>query len=374
MHVIMTSSAKQFITELTLQSLSKNAVFSDTFDERDPAVVSHIRLADAADLVLIAPTTANMIGKMAHGLADDMLSTTLLATTALGHACVYNECTYVRASCRSGKHENVGAAGRHDDRTRGRAACLRLRGQRADGRAGKHRGRGGEIFCGQGAGRARSFAGEKGRRDFRGTIERIDPVRYITNDSSGKMGFAIAEAARAMGADVRLIYGRTDVAPPAGIDAEHVQSAEEMYQAVLKHFPDSDLIIKAAAVADYRPAVAASSKIKKKGDTMTLELVKTVDILETLGKSKTHQFLIGFAAETHDVEAYAKDKLRRKHCDLIVANDVTAEGAGFRSDTNIVQVFDADGLVEKMPVMTKNEVARRLLAIAAERMSEAGNR
>ncbi|GIO65442.1 bifunctional phosphopantothenoylcysteine decarboxylase/phosphopantothenate--cysteine ligase CoaBC [Paenibacillus sp. JTLBN-2024] len=373
-HVIMTSSAKQFITELTLQSLSKNAVFSDTFDERDPAVVSHIRLADAADLVLIAPATANMIGKMAHGLADDMLSTTLLATTAP-----------VMLAPAMNVHMYGHPAVQENMKTLERRGVMMIEpgeGLLACGYVGKGRMEEPEsivavvekYFADKEQAGPGLLQGKKVVVTSGGTIERIDPVRYITNDSSGKMGFAIAEAARAMGADVRLIYGRTDVAPPAGIDTEHVQSAEEMYQAVLKHFPDSDLVIKAAAVADYRPAVAASSKIKKKGDTMTLELVKTVDILETLGKSKTHQFLIGFAAETHDVEAYAKDKLRRKHCDLIVANDVTAEGAGFRSDTNIVQVFDADGLVEKMPVMTKNEVARRLLAIAAERMSEAGNR
>lgn len=373
-HVVMTSSAKQFITELTLQSLSKNAVFSDTFDERDPAVVSHIRLADAADLVLIAPATANMIGKMAHGLADDMLSTTLLATTAP-----------VMLAPAMNVHMYGHPAVQENMKTLEKRGVMMIEpgeGLLACGYVGKGRMEEPESIV---AVVERYFAqkeqtepgllqGKKVVVTAGGTIERIDPVRYITNDSSGKMGFAIAAAASEMGADVRLIYGHTDVEPPAGIDAEPVQSAEEMYRAVLKHFPDSDLVVKAAAVADYRPAETANSKIKKKGDTMTLELVKTVDILETLGKSKTHQFLIGFAAETDDVETYAKEKLRRKNCDLVVANDVTEEGAGFRADTNIVQVFGAEGLVEKMPVMSKDEVARRLLAIAAGRMREAGNR
>ncbi|MWV45134.1 bifunctional phosphopantothenoylcysteine decarboxylase/phosphopantothenate--cysteine ligase CoaBC [Paenibacillus sp. HJL G12] len=373
-HVIMTSSAKQFITEMTLQVLSKNAVFSDTFDERDPAVVNHIRLADAADLVLIAPATANMIAKMAHGLADDMLSTTLLATMApVMVAPAMNVHMYGHPAVQ----ENMKAL-----EQRGVMMIEPGEGLLACGYVGKGRMEEPEsivnvverYFAGtEQAAKPGLLQGKKVVVTSGGTIERIDPVRYITNDSSGKMGFAIAEAAREMGATVHLIHGHTDALPPAGIDAEAVQSADDMYQAVLKHWQDCDLVIKAAAVADYRPAETASSKIKKKGDTMTLELVKTVDILEQLGKSKTNQFLIGFAAETHNVEAFAKDKLVRKNCDLIVANDVTAEGAGFRSDTNIVQVYDAEGLVEQMPVMSKDEVARRLLTIAAVRMNGAGN-
>ncbi|WP_136606393.1 bifunctional phosphopantothenoylcysteine decarboxylase/phosphopantothenate--cysteine ligase CoaBC [Paenibacillus dokdonensis] len=372
-HVIMTSSAKQFITELTLQSLSKNAVFSDTFDERDPSVVSHIRMADAADLVLIAPATANVIAKMAHGLADDMLTTTLLATMAP-----------VMVAPAMNVHMYGHPAVMENMKTLEQRGVMMIEpgeGLLACGYVGKGRMEEPESIV---AVVERYFDEEKkaepgllhGKKvvvTSGGTIERIDPVRYITNDSSGKMGFAIAKAAREMGASVHLIHGHTDTAPPAGIDAEAVQSADDMYQAVLKHWHDSDMVIKAAAVADYRPAETASSKIKKMGDTMTLELIKTVDILEQLGKSKTNQFLIGFAAETHNVEVYAKDKLVRKNCDLIVANDVTAEGAGFRSDTNVVQVYDADGLVEQMPVMSKDEIARRLLTIAAARMNGAGN-
>lgn len=372
-HVIMTSSAKQFITELTLQSLSKNAVFSDTFDERDPSVVSHIRLADAADLVLIAPATANVIAKMAHGLADDMLTTTLLATMAP-----------VMVAPAMNVHMYGHPAVMENMKTLEQRGVMMIEpgeGLLACGYVGKGRMEEPEsivavverYFSEKEKAEPGLLHGKKVVVTSGGTIERIDPVRYITNDSSGKMGFAIAKAAREMGASVHLIHGHTDTAPPAGIDAEAVQSADDMYQAVLKHWHDSDMVIKAAAVADYRPAETASIKIKKKGDTMTLELVKTVDILEQLGKSKTNQFLIGFAAETHNAEVYAKDKLVRKNCDLIVANDVTAEGAGFRSDTNIVQVYDADGLVEQMPVMSKDEIARRLLTIAAERMNGADN-
>lgn len=201
-----------------------------------------------------------------------------------------------------------------------------------------------------------------------GTVERIDPVRYITNDSSRKMGFAIAKAAQMLGADVRLIAAHTDEAPPEGISTEKVESAQEMYEAVLRVFENSDIVVKAAAVADYRPAEVAASKIKKRGETMTLELVKTTDILESLGRRKISQFLIGFAAETDSVEQFAQEKLKRKNCDLIVANDVTQEGAGFGTDTNSVHIFDAEGLVLQLPVMSKEEVALRLLTLAAERL------
>ncbi|MEC0176290.1 bifunctional phosphopantothenoylcysteine decarboxylase/phosphopantothenate--cysteine ligase CoaBC [Paenibacillus favisporus] len=372
-HVIMTESAKQFITELTFQSLSKNPVYSDTFDERDPSVVSHIHLADEADLVLIAPTTANMIAKMAHGLADDMLSTTLLATEApVMIAPAMNVHMYAHPAVQANMRLLESRGVMMIEPGEGLLAC----GYVGKGRLeepetivqvverffASHK----ESVQGQGLLRGKKVIVTSG-----GTVERIDPVRYITNDSSGKMGFAIAKAAKDMGAEVHVVYGHTDVEPPSDVDAVKVQSAEDMYRAVLEHWEDSDLVIKAAAVADYRPKVTAASKMKKSGDTMTLELVKTVDILEELGKTKTKQFLIGFAAETNDVEKYAQDKLKRKNADLIVANDVTAEGAGFRSDTNIVQIYDAGGLVEQMPVMTKDEVARRLLTIAAARMNGA---
>ncbi|WP_152398375.1 bifunctional phosphopantothenoylcysteine decarboxylase/phosphopantothenate--cysteine ligase CoaBC [Paenibacillus cellulositrophicus] len=372
-HVIMTESAKQFITELTFQSLSKNPVYSDTFDERDPSVVSHIHLADEADLVLIAPATANMIAKMAHGLADDMLSTTLLATEApVMIAPAMNVHMYAHPAVQANMRLLESRGVMMIEPGEGLLAC---------GYVGKGRleepetivqvverffAARNESVQGQGLLRGKKVIVTSG-----GTVERIDPVRYITNDSSGKMGFAIAKAAKDMGAEVHVVYGHTDVEPPSDVNAVKVQSAEDMYQAVLEHWEDSDLVIKAAAVADYRPKVTAASKMKKSGDTMTLELVKTVDILEELGKTKTKQFLIGFAAETNDVEKYAQDKLKRKNADLIVANDVTAEGAGFRSDTNIVQVYDAGGLVEQMPVMTKDEVALRLLTIAAARMNGA---
>ncbi|MCP3778198.1 bifunctional phosphopantothenoylcysteine decarboxylase/phosphopantothenate--cysteine ligase CoaBC [Paenibacillus sp. MZ03-122A] len=395
-HVIMTASAKEFITELTLQSLSRNPVYSDTFDEREPSVVSHIHLADAADLVLVAPATANIIGKMAHGLADDMLSTTLLATTApIMVAPAMNVHMYTHPAVMQNMETLVSRGVKMIEPGEGLLAC---------GYVGKGRLEEPdtivqtiERFFDQQAQEQKTtikseprwfgdesieaqvpeslvnenesvLSGKKVIVTAGGTIERIDPVRYITNDSSGKMGFAIAKVAQEMGAEVHLIAANTSAEPPTGIMIERVQSAEDMYDAVLKQWETSDMVVMAAAVADYRPREIAQTKIKKKDSVFTLELVKNVDILESLGRSKKHQFLIGFAAETEHLETYAIDKLERKNCDLIAANDVTVNGAGFGVDTNAVQIYDRSGIVERIPVQSKEEVARKLLTIAAGRM------
>ncbi|AUS27393.1 bifunctional phosphopantothenoylcysteine decarboxylase/phosphopantothenate--cysteine ligase CoaBC [Paenibacillus sp. P2(2022)] len=395
-HVIMTASAKEFITELTLQSLSRNPVYSDTFDEREPSIVSHIHLADAADLVLVAPATANIIGKMAHGLADDMLSTTLLATTApIMVAPAMNVHMYTHPAVMQNMETLVSRGVKMIEPGEGLLAC---------GYVGKGRLEEPETivqtierFFDQQAqepeatikSEARWFgekstekqvterlvdknelalSGKKVIVTAGGTIERIDPVRYITNDSSGKMGFAIAKVAQEMGAEVHLIAANTSAEPPLGISLERVRSAEDMYQAVLKQWETSDMVVMAAAVADYRPREVAQTKIKKKDSVFTLELVKNVDILESLGRSKKHQFLIGFAAETGNLETYAIDKLERKNCDLLAANDVTVDGAGFGVDTNAVQIYDRSGMVEQIPVQSKEDVARKLLTLAAGRM------
>lgn len=395
-HVIMTASAKEFITELTLQSLSRNPVYSDTFDEREPSIVSHIHLADAADLVLVAPATANIIGKMAHGLADDMLSTTLLATTApIMVAPAMNVHMYTHPAVMQNMETLVSRGVKMIEPGEGLLAC---------GYVGKGRLEEPETivqtierFFDQQAqepeatikSEARWFGEESTEKQVTerlvdknelalsgkkvivtagGTIERIDPVRYITNDSSGKMGFAIAKVAQEMGAEVHLIAANTSAEPPSGISLERVQSAEDMYQAVLKQWETSDMVVMAAAVADYRPREVAQTKIKKNDSVFTLELVKNVDILESLGRSKKHQFLIGFAAETGNLETYAIDKLERKNCDLLAANDVTVDGAGFGVDTNAVQIYDRSGMVEQIPVQSKEEVARKLLTLAAGRM------
>ncbi|WP_211745315.1 bifunctional phosphopantothenoylcysteine decarboxylase/phosphopantothenate--cysteine ligase CoaBC [Paenibacillus sp. Marseille-Q4541] len=365
-HVIMTESAKKFITELTLQSLSRNPVYTDTFDERDASVVSHIHLADTADLVLVAPATANTIAKMAHGLADDMLTTTLLATTApVIVAPAMNVHMY--------EHPAV-IANMNTLCSRGVHFIEPGVGQLACGYVGKGRLEEPETIVAaleqffETKSQKGLLAGKKVVVTAGGTIERIDPVRYITNDSSGKMGVAFAVAAKAMGAEVTLVAANMQTSCPIDLEVVSVQSAQEMYEAVHKLWPQTDILVKAAAVADYRPAEAAKQKIKKKGDTFTLSLVKTVDILESLGKEKSHQFLIGFAAETNDVEFHAKGKLERKNADLIVANDVTKPGAGFGTDTNAVEIYDKHGLVKELPVTSKDEVARQVLMIAASQM------
>ncbi|MNO28260.1 Coenzyme A biosynthesis bifunctional protein CoaBC [compost metagenome] len=372
-HVIMTASAKQFITELTLQSLSKQRVYSDTFQERDPSSISHIDLADSADLVIVAPATANIIAKMAHGIADDMLSTTLLATTApVMVAPAMNVHMYQHPAVLSNLDTLAKRGVQFIEPGEGLLAC---------GYVGKGRLEEPEtivtyvedFFALQESVKSRPLKGKKIVITAGGTVERIDPVRYISNDSSGKMGFALARAARVMGAEVTLIAARTDEAPPQDPDISviRVQSAQEMYDAVTAQWDSCDIMIKAAAVSDYRPKHSEPSKIKKNGDTLTLELIKTTDILETLGKNKDKQFLIGFAAETGNTEFYAKDKLVRKNCDLIVANNVAAAGAGFGSDTNIVSIYDVDGLVLELPQLSKDEVARRLLTLVAERITGA---
>jgi phosphopantothenoylcysteine decarboxylase/phosphopantothenate--cysteine ligase len=370
-HVIMTASAKQFITELTMQSLSKNLVYSDTFEERDPSLFAHIDLAAIADLVLVAPATANIIAKMAHGLADDMLSTTLLATEApIMVAPAMNVHMYQHPAVLNNLDILARRGVRFIEPGEGMLAC---------GYVGKGRleepdtiVRCVETFFGVGEAVVPGpLTGKKVVITAGGTVERIDPVRYISNDSSGKMGFALARTASAMGANVTLIAARTDEALPqeTGIHVKRVESAEDMYAAVTAVWDDCDILIKAAAVSDYRPKFSRDTKIKKSGDTMTLELVKTTDILETLGKKKENQFLIGFAAETGNAEEYAREKLNRKNCDLIVANDVAVPGAGFGTDTNIVSIFDRDGLVLELPLMSKDEVAGRLLTLAAERIA-----
>jgi len=368
-HVIMTASAKEFITELTLQSLSKQRVFSDTFQERDPSSISHIELADAADLVLIAPATANIIGKMAHGLADDMLSTTLLATTApVMVAPAMNVHMYQHPAVIHNMSILAERGVQFIEPGEGLLAC---------GYVGKGRLEEPEaiVACIETFFRLRQekntglLSGKKVVITAGGTVERIDPVRYISNDSSGKMGFALARAARAMGAEVTLVAARTDEKPPQDIPLIQVESAQDMLEAVTALWEDCDILIKAAAVSDYRPKQSLPSKIKKSGEQMTLELVKTTDILETLGQSKKNQFLIGFAAETGNAEGYAREKLARKNCDLIVANDVSVPGAGFGLDTNIVSVYDRDGLVLSLPQLSKDEVARQLLSLTVDRIS-----
>lgn len=367
--VIMTESATKFISALTLQALSRNPVYTDTFDEKIPEKIAHIDLADWADLVLVAPATANIIGKMAVGIADDMLSTTLLATQApIMVAPAMNVHMYAHPAVSRNLAELAARGVKLVEPGEGLLAC---------GYTGKGRLEEPETivqvvidFFGRLKRRSElPLAGKKVVVTAGGTVERIDPVRYISNDSSGKMGFAIAKAAHDLGASVTLIAANTHLPYPAGIRAVRVESAQDMYQAALAEWEGTDIMVKAAAVADYRPAEVAERKIKKSEDTLTLELVKNIDILQTLGQQKTKQLLIGFAAETDDLEKYAMDKLRRKNCDLLVANNVTEEGAGFGTDTNVAAIYDKEGLVKSLPVMPKEELGLIIMELAAERLA-----
>ncbi|MDP5273362.1 bifunctional phosphopantothenoylcysteine decarboxylase/phosphopantothenate--cysteine ligase CoaBC [Chengkuizengella axinellae] len=367
-HVIMTESAAKFIQPLTLQTLSRNPVIIDIFDEEDAAVVSHIDLADRADLVLVAPATANMIAKMAHGLADDMLSTTLLATTApIMVAPAMNVHMYAHPAVQ----QNMKTL-----QQRGIQFVSPGTGQLACGYVGEGRLAEPETIFDVVEQHFLTFNSSsqllQGKRVLvtaGGTLERIDPVRYITNDSSGKMGFALAETASRMGADVVLVSANTHLSLPEGVENVSVETTEEMYQAVLNRYEKMDIVIKAAAVSDYRPVQQYKQKIKKSDDSITITFQKNPDILKKLGELKTHQFLIGFAAETNNVEHYALEKLKNKNCDMLVANDVTLPGAGFGTDTNKVSLYDKMGLIEELPLLSKEQISEQILKITASKLS-----
>lgn len=366
-HVIMTESAAKFITPLTLQTLSRNPVHMDTFDERNPSVVTHIHLADHADLVVIAPATANAIAKLANGHADDMLSTTLLAATCpIIIAPAMNVHMYEHPAVVENMERLAKRGAMFVEPGTGQLAC----GYVAKGRLAEPEDIVASIenwFAGSG-----KLKGKRVLVTAGGTMERLDPVRFLTNDSSGKMGFAIAEAAQRMGADVTLVAGRTTEQPPAGVRVIRVASAADMLEAVTNAFDQTDIVVKSAAVADYRPVTVHDQKLKKTGERLVLELERTTDILATLGACKKHQFLVGFAAETEQLEHYAMDKLKRKNCDLVVANDVSQEGVGFNGDTNAVEVFGPEGLVESLPLMSKRAAASRLMELIADRLAAAG--
>ena len=358
--VIMTKNATEFVSPLTFQSLSHNPVSVDTFANIQTWEIEHIALAQRADVFVIAPATANIIGKLACGIADDMLSTTVMAT----HAPVL-----IAPAMNTAMLEN--AATQQNMRT------LSERGMRfiAPGT--------GMLACGtSGAGRMSEpsqIVDEivrtlRPREDFAGlsvvvtagpTAEPLDPVRYITNRSSGKMGYAIAEAAHARGAHVTLISGPTAIQPPKGVDVVRIGTTQELYDAVLGH-ADADVVIQAAAPADYRAREISPTKIKRTGDSLMIELVPNPDIAAALGARKhPGQTLVGFAAETNNVIENAQGKFKRKSLDLIVANDVTRAGAGFDVDTNIVTLIDGEGMKE-LPMMTKREVADGILDRVAE--------
>lgn len=355
--VVMTQNACRFVAPLTFETLSGHPVAVDTFDRPQTWEVEHIALAKRADLFLIAPATANIMGKMACGIADDMLSTTVMATRAP---------VLVAPAMNTGMWEN--AAVQQNVKT------LRARGVEIVAPVSGH------LACGDsGAGKLEDVEviAERAcellfaKKDMEGlrvmvtagpSREAIDPVRYISNRSSGKMGYAIAQAAQKRGAEVTLLSGPVAIEAPQGVKLVPFTTTQELLDRASELAREQDLLIQAAAPADYRAKEVAPQKIKKQGgEPMTFTLVENPDVAATLGKAKrSGQVFVGFAAETNDVLAHAKDKLARKNLDMIVANDVTRPGAGFDVDTNIVTLITKDGQ-EALPMMSKAEVAQRIL-------------
>ncbi|MBR3430276.1 MAG: bifunctional phosphopantothenoylcysteine decarboxylase/phosphopantothenate--cysteine ligase CoaBC [Clostridia bacterium] len=356
-HVIMTRNATEFVSPLTFQTLSANPVITDTFKTPEAWNVEHVALAKLADIFVIAPATANILAKMACGIADDMLSTTVLATKAP---------ILVAPAMNTGMWTA--------EATRNNAEILRKRGVHFAGPES------GMLACGdEGAGRmsepddiVNAIVGIlEDKHDLEGmkilvtagaTRERLDPVRFLTNDSSGKMGFALAEAARNRGAEVTLVKGSTTAVVPSGIRIISIESAMDLLKTMKKEAPKQDVIIQAAAVADYRPVSVSKTKIKKKaGEPMTLTLEENPDVAKTIGAmKKKNQIFVGFAAETDHMEKHASDKLVSKNLDMIVANDITKAGAGFNTDTNIATLICREG-ADSLPLMSKKELADIIL-------------
>ncbi|GAB4258613.1 bifunctional phosphopantothenoylcysteine decarboxylase/phosphopantothenate--cysteine ligase CoaBC [Thermincola ferriacetica] len=355
-HVIMTKAACRFITPLTLQTISRQRVITDMFQEPVSWEVQHIALADKADLMAVVPATANIIGKVANGIADDMLSTTLMATKApVVFAPAMNVHMYENPIVQGNINKLKQLGYYFIEPATGRLAC---------GYEGKGRLPDVEyimdklIYLLVGM---KDFAGKKVLVTAGGTREAIDPVRFISNRSTGKMGYAIAEAARDRGAEVTLISGPTTLDAPRDVRKIEVESADEMFEAVKQEYLQADVVIKAAAVADYKPVAVTRQKIKKGPDSISLELTRNPDILEFLGQNKGDRILVGFAAETENLMENAQKKLKKKNLDLIVANDLTLEGAGFGVDTNVVKLLFADGRVIPLEKMPKRQVADIIL-------------
>ena len=356
-HVILTKAAQNFITELTFRELSGLPVNAGMWERAAEWQTEHIALADQADLALVAPATANLIAKVAAGIADDMLTTVLLATDApIFIAPAMNSKMYLNPATQKNIAELKRRGIRFIEPDSGLLAC----GAKGVGRLREPSEIVGEVE--KFFDKSSLLKGKKIIVTAGGTIAPIDPVRFIGNHSGGKMGFAVAKAAAARGANVTLIAGRTDAPPPPEINTRVTLTTQEMYEAVTAEFADADAVIKTAAVADYRVKNPSPQKIKKGDGEFTLELVRNPDILYELGQRKNpRQILVGFAAETENLAEYAKKKISKKNLDFIVANNVAEKNAGFKTDTNIATIFFADGREEKCGLMSKNDLADIIL-------------
>ena len=357
-HVIMTKSATEFVTPLSFQSLSQNMVITDMFAEPKAWEIQHISLAKKADLMLIVPATANIIGKVANGIADDMLSTTIMATKAPVVFCpAMNTNMYENPIVQRNISLLKELGYEFIEPASGRLAC---------GDEGKGKLQDTEIIAEETLRRLHStkdLLGKKVVVTAGPTIVPIDPVRILTNRSSGKMGYSIAEEARDRGAEVVLISGPTSLRKPNGIKVIDIKTNEDMFNAIKNEFKDADIVIKSAAVADYKAKNYSNEKIKKTGDDLNLIFERDRDILKTLGDMKENQILVGFAAESSNLKENAKGKLEKKNLDYIVANDISKPETGFASDENKVTIISKSGEEVSLEKMSKREVAKNIFDI-----------
>ncbi len=361
-HVIMTKNATNFINPITFETLTGHKCLVDTFDRNFEFQVEHVSLAKQADVVMIAPASANVIGKLAHGLADDMLTTTLLAckcprivSPAMNTAMFENPIV----------QDNLKILEKY-----GYEVIQPASGYLACGDTGSGKMPEAETlyqYIERTLAGPKDLVGKKVLVTAGPTQENIDPVRYITNHSSGKMGYAVARAAMLRGADVTLVSGQTALTPPMFVKYVQITTAEEMYQEVTSRSDEQDIIIKAAAVADYRPKTVYENKVKKKEGQMAIELERTRDILAYLGEhKKENQFLCGFSMETENMIGNSRAKLQKKNLDMVAANNVKVEGAGFQGDTNVMTLITQDQEIA-LPLMSKEEAANKILDIIATR-------
>lgn len=355
-HVLMTKNAVNFINPIAFESLTSTKCLIDTFDRNFQYSVEHVAIAKAADVVLIAPASANVIGKIANGIADDMLTTTVMAcpctkiiAPAMNHNMYHNPIV----------QDNISRLASY-----GYVIAEPERGMLANGDMGDGRMPSEDIlleYILRETAHEKDLEGKRVLVTAGATQEKIDPVRYITNHSTGKMGYAIAKAAMRRGADVTLVSGICAIKPPMFVNKIDAVSAQDMFEAVKAHAAESDIIIKAAAVADYRPKNPADSKIKKSDGSMSIELERTVDILDWLGKNRREgQFLCGFSMETDNMIENSRAKLIKKNADMIAANSLRQEGAGFGTDTNVLTLITSDNVTE-LEIMSKYEAANALL-------------
>lgn len=371
--VVMTRHACEFVRPLTFQSLSGLPVITDMFEVTGRPEIEHISIPQGVDLFLVAPATANCLARFAHGIADDFLSTAYLATTAsVVIAPSMNAEMWKHPATRANLDILVERGVRIIEPESGYLAC----GTIGEGRLAAVE----QIVsvalktlqAGNGQSREADLAGETVLVTAGPTVEPIDSVRYISNRSSGKMGYALAKAARQRGARVLLVSGPTKLCAPDGVERIQVQTTQEMRDAVMSNLKDASIVLKVAAVADFRPTQRFDSKIKKGAGNLQLTLEKTPDILQELGTLKGNRILVGFAAETNNVAANAQSKLRAKNLDLIVANDVSRKGVGFDADTNAVTIFTSDGRQEEIALVSKLEVAHRILDAVARFKNDRG--